>query len=79
MKIRRASITPLEIAVIAGASSNTSINYQIQVMANQMLMDISVKDQLMGLLDKSIENSEQDMITWPYALCGPAEGQYRDE
>lgn len=53
-------VSNIEKQVIAGANNNTSANYKIQVYTNQLLRDISIKDQLLKYLDISIENTKKD-------------------
>lgn len=52
-------VSLLEVSVIEGASRNTAINYQIQSLTARMLQDISLKAELLKLLDTSIQNSKQ--------------------
>lgn len=56
----KGKVSPLETMVIIGANVNTSSNYEIQVMAQRLKDDMSVKDELLVFLDKSIENATKD-------------------
>ncbi|MGE0083164.1 MAG: methyl-accepting chemotaxis protein [Desulfococcaceae bacterium] len=56
------SVTKLERAVIAGASVNTSANYEIKVLFEKLKNNIKVKDEILNYLDIAIRNTEKDRV-----------------
>ena len=54
------SVSELEINTIVGASNNTNANYTIQTLFLQMVANPDVYDELMGFIDRSIENATKD-------------------
>jgi methyl-accepting chemotaxis protein len=55
------AVSTLERLVIIGANVNTSANYQIKVLFYKLVSDLTVKDELISFLDKSIENASTDV------------------
>lgn len=58
--VLRNEVTVLERLVIAGANTNTSMNYSIQVLFLQLKQNIAFKAKMLQFLDKAIENVTQD-------------------
>ncbi len=56
------SVTKLERAVIAGASINTSANYEIKVLFEKLKNNIKVKDEILNYLDIANRNTEKDRV-----------------
>jgi len=58
---KRYQVTTLERLVIAGATANSDNSHKVKFMANRMLSDISVKEDLINFLDNAIETTTKDI------------------
>jgi|GEM_PF-1506772 len=56
----RTGVSKLERLVITGANINTSSNYEIRVLFEQLRRDISLKESMLSFLDTLIQNVGQD-------------------
>jgi methyl-accepting chemotaxis protein len=57
----RSSVSTLERLVIIGANINTNTNYKTKVLFYRLISDLTVKDELIKFIDKSIENTAADL------------------
>ena len=56
----RNAVSELEINTIAGANNNTNGNYTIQTLFLKMVADPQVYNELLGFIEKSIDNASRD-------------------
>lgn len=58
---QRNSVSKLERLVIMGANTNTTSNYQIQVLVSQLQKDFTKRDELLSYLDLALKNVVTDI------------------